>query len=120
MLNVGFDFQSLKGDPEGWTETYSIVITSLFNPYVNIFAKVDFLMKYISPQRRRINRATTRFNNMLQGLADKRRQEIMNGETKGVPEHEKDLLTLMIEADIRDGSETSTTELRVSILCPCY
>ncbi|KAL7330391.1 hypothetical protein PS15p_205347 [Mucor circinelloides] len=111
----GFDFQSLKGDPEGWTETYNIVITSLFNPYVNIFAKVDFLMKYISPERRRINRATTRFNNMLQNLADKRRQEIMNGDTKDVPEHEKDLLTLMIEADIRDGSETTTTELRHNI-----
>ncbi|CAO0796784.1 unnamed protein product [Mucor circinelloides] len=110
----GFDFQSLKGDPEGWTETYNIVITSLFNPYVNIFAKVDFLMKYISPERRRINRATARFNNMLQSLADKRRQDIMNGDTKDVPEHEKDLLTLMIEADIRDGSETTSTELRVS------
>ncbi|OAC99501.1 CYP509 protein [Mucor lusitanicus CBS 277.49] len=110
----GFDFQSLNGDTEGWTETYNIVITSLFNPYVNIFAKVDFLMKYISPERRRINRATTRFNDMLQGLADTRRQEILNGETKDVLEHEKDLLTLMIEADIRDGSETLTTELRVS------
>lgn len=51
---------------------------------------------------------------MLQSLADKRRQEIMNGDTKDVPEHEKDLLTLMIEADIRDGSETTSTELRVS------
>ncbi|KAF1802679.1 cytochrome P450 [Mucor lusitanicus] len=111
----GFDFQSLNGDTEGWTETYNIVITSLFNPYVNIFAKVDFLMKYISPERRRINRATTRFNDMLQGLADTRRQEILNGETKDVLEHEKDLLTLMIEADIRDGSETLTTELRHNI-----
>lgn len=106
----------MKGDPEGWTDTYNIVITSLFNPYVNIFAKIDFLMKYISPERRRINRATIRFNNMLQDLADTRRQEIVNGETEGVPENEKDLLTLMIEADIRDGSETTTTELRVRLL----
>lgn len=73
-------------------------------------------MKYISPERRRINKATIRFNNMLQGLADKRRQEIVNGETRGIPESEKDLLTLMIEADIRDGSETTTTELRVILL----
>jgi cytochrome P450 len=106
----------LKGDPEGWTDTYNIVITSLFNPYVNIFAKFDFLMKYISPERRRINKATIRFNNMLQGLADKRRQEIVNGKTRGIPESEKDLLTLMIEADIRDGSETTTTQLRVILM----
>ncbi|GAN08777.1 hypothetical protein MAM1_0222d08293 [Mucor ambiguus] len=68
-------------------------------------------MRCISPERR-ISRETTRFNNMLQGLADQRRQEIMNGAIKGAPGHEEDLLTQMIEADTRDGLETSTTELR--------
>lgn len=114
MVCIGFDFQSLKGDPEGWTSTYEIVISALFNPWLNIFAKVDFLFKYLSPQRRRVMKATTRFNNMLESLTERRRKEILQGDTVGVPEGEKDLLTLMIEADIRENTETSTQELRVS------
>lgn len=103
----------MKGDPEGWTSTYETVISSLFNPWLNIFAKVDFLFKYVSPQRRKVIKATTRFNEMLQNLIERRRTEILEGNTAGVPEGEKDLLTLMIEADIRENSETSTQELRV-------
>ncbi|KAK4514857.1 uncharacterized protein ATC70_002462 [Mucor velutinosus] len=49
-------------------------------------------------------------------LESKKNAILAYDETKGVPEHEKGLLTLMIVADIRDGSETSTTELSVSIL----
>lgn len=111
----GFDFQSLKGDPEGWTSKYNTVISTLFNPFINLFAKYDFLIKYISPERRRVIKATDEFNVMLSNLADKRRQEILNGEKKDMAENEKDLLTLMIEADIREGVETTTTELRVSV-----
>lgn len=109
----GFDFQSLKGDPEGWTRKYNIVISSLFNPFTSIIAKYDFLFNYISAERRRVNKATDEFNLMLSNLADKRREKILKGETKDIPENEKDLLTLMIEADIREGVKITTTELRV-------
>lgn len=87
----------------------------MFNPFVNLFAKYDFLIKYVSAERRRVIKATDEFNVMLSRLADTRRQEILNGEKKNIAENEKDLLTLMIEADIREGVETTTTELRVGI-----
>lgn len=51
---------------------------------------------------------------MLDRLTEKRRSDILAGANSGVPENEKDLLTLMIEADIREEGDTSTEELRVS------
>lgn len=90
-----------------------MVIAGLFNPWINIFAKVDFLMHYISPERRRINKATIKFTQMLDELADKKRKEILAGSNSDIPENEKDLLTLMIEADIRDKGTISNQELRV-------
>ncbi|CAO3614068.1 unnamed protein product [Mucor hiemalis] len=110
-----FNFQSLRGDPEGWTKTYNVAIAGLFNPWINIFAKVDFLLHYISPQRRRINNATLKFSSMLDELADKKREEILAGSNSDIPENEKDLLTLMIEADIRDKGTISNQELRHNI-----
>lgn len=111
---LGFDFQSLKGDPEGWTKTYNIFVDTFFNPWTTVFYRFDFLIKYFSAKRRRIDRATEKFNGMLDALTNKRRQDIENGLKSGIPENEKDLLTLMIEADIREDGNTSTEELRVS------
>lgn len=111
---IGFNFQALKGDPEEWTKTYNTFILSLFDPWLSVFASVDFLIKFISPKRRRVIKASIKFNSMLDDLTNKRRQEILEGEKKSTPESEKDLLTLMIEADMREGGDASTEELRVS------
>ncbi|KAG2236257.1 cytochrome P450 [Thamnidium elegans] len=115
LAAFGFDFQSLKGDPEGWTKTYNIFIVTLFNPWAAIFSKLDFLVKYFSAERRRVDRATDKFNDMIDALTNKRRQDIENGLKNGIPENEKDLLTLMIEADMREDGNTSTEELRHNI-----
>lgn len=113
---VDFNFQSLGGDPEGWTATYNQVIKGLFNPWSSVFAKFDFLIRYVSAERRRADAATKKFCNMLDELANKKRKDILAGVNTGVAESEKDLLTLMIEADLRDNKEEtiSNLELRVS------
>jgi cytochrome P450 len=105
----------MTGDPDGWTKAYDIIIGSLFDPWVNVFSKVDFLVQYISAKRRKVIKATAEFNSMIDELAKKRRQEILSGERSDIPDNEKDLLTLMIEADLREGTKTSTLELRVTI-----
>lgn len=53
---------------------------------------------------------------MMEELANEKRQKILNGEMKNVADQEKDLLTMMIEADIEEGTETTATQLRVHIL----
>jgi cytochrome P450 len=110
-LNIGFDFQSLKGDPEEWTKTYNIVFASLANLWFHLIP--PFLIKLISPNT---VRATEKFYKMLENLADNRRKEILRGEKSHIPDNEKDLLTLMIEADIEAGTQVTSVELRVSHL----
>ncbi|KAI8988313.1 cytochrome P450 [Mycotypha africana] len=111
----GFDFQAMKGDPEGWTKKYDIIVASLFGPALFFFAKYDFLLMYLSPKRRRVMKATVEFNEMLENLADKRRQEILDDKMQNIPDSEKDLLTLMIEADLHESTKTTTKELRENI-----
>ncbi|KAI8994753.1 cytochrome P450 [Pilobolus umbonatus] len=115
ITTFGFDFQSLEGDPEGWTSTYDKVIDSLFDPWMNIFARFDFITRRISTKRRESEYALHRFNKMLDGLIDKRRTEILDGLKSDVPDNEKDLLTLILEADIEHRGLTSTEEIRHNI-----
>ncbi|KAI8091152.1 cytochrome P450 [Gilbertella persicaria] len=115
LAGFAFDFQSLTGDPEGWSKTYNVVIRSLFNPWVNVFAKIDFILYTIMPSKRESYHAVIKFNKMLVNMADKRRQEIYDGQKSNLPESEKDLLTLMIEAELREGVTTTSQELRENI-----
>lgn len=54
---------------------------------------------------------------MMENLADEKRRQILNGEMKNLADSEKDLLTMMIEADIEEGTKTTTTQLRVRHTC---
>lgn len=112
-LSLGFDFQSLRGDPQQWTETYHIVMSNIFNPLSNLFIKFSFILKHISTKFVKTQAATRRLLSMMEDLADEKRQKILNGEMKNLSDQEKDLLTMMIEADIEEGTKTTTTQLRV-------
>ncbi|KAF1802379.1 hypothetical protein V8B55DRAFT_1594502 [Mucor lusitanicus] len=111
----GFDFQSLRGDPQQWTETYHIVMSNIFNPLSNLFIKFSFLLKHISPKFVKTQAATRRLLSMMEDLADEKRQKILNGEMQNLSDQEKDLLTMMIEADIEEGTKTTTIQLRQNI-----
>jgi cytochrome P450 len=91
------------------------VTKGLFNPWINILGRADYFYRLLSPSRRLIDDATKKLCSMLDRLADSKRMEILAGVKSDVPENEKDLLTLMIEAEIRDNEEEtmSTLELRV-------
>ncbi|OBZ84645.1 Phylloquinone omega-hydroxylase CYP4F2 [Choanephora cucurbitarum] len=110
-----FDFKSLSGDPEGWTEIYNVIMKGMFDPWVFLFGKMEFILQYIIPSKRECIKSVVKFNKMLVEMADKRRQEIQNGKKLNTPNSEKDLLTLMIEAEMEEGIMTTNEELRENI-----
>ncbi|KAI8385815.1 cytochrome P450 [Blakeslea trispora] len=110
-----FDFKALLDDPEGWTSNYDLIMGDLFNPWVFVFNKIDFIIQTILPSRRRSLNAVIKFNKMVGDMTEKRRQEILNGEKKDIPDSEKDLLTLLIEADLQEGNTATNDVLRENI-----
>ena len=113
---LDFDFKALLGDPDGWTKTYDTIMKSLFDPWIFLFSNIDFILQDILPSRRQSTAAVIKFNKMLIDMAERRRQEIQRGEKKAVPDNEKDLLTLLIEADLEEGNTATNDELRVSTM----
>ncbi|KAL7316548.1 hypothetical protein PS15m_005631 [Mucor circinelloides] len=111
----GFDFKSLRGDPQRWADTYHVVMSNIFNPLSSLFIKFSFIWKRISTKFVQTQEATDRLLSMMENLADEKRRQILNGEMKNLADSEKDLLTMMIEADIEEGTKTTTTQLRQNI-----
>lgn len=117
MFRLGFDFESLRGDPQRWADTYHVVMSNIFNPLSSLFIKFSFIWKRISTKFVQTQEATDRLLSMMENLADEKRRQILNGEMKNLADSEKDLLTMMIEADIEEGTKTTTTQLRVRHTC---
>lgn len=112
-LYLGFEFKAMTGDPENWTSTYESVNKGLFDPLLNIMGSFSFLLAFSSEKRRQID-AVTKLNNKLSQLAEKKRKEVQEDFQSDKPEHEKDLVTLMLEAEQRGEGITSDEQLRVS------
>ncbi|CAO3654865.1 unnamed protein product [Mucor fragilis] len=111
----GFDFQSLRGDPQNWADTYHTVMSNIFNPMSSLLIRFSFIWRLISTKFVQIQKATDRLLSMMENLADEKRRQILNGEMEDLADQEKDLLTMMIEADIEEGTKTTTTQLRQNI-----
>ena len=112
---IGFDFKALQGDPDEWTKTYRLVSDCLFDPVINVFSSYSFILDRIYPRRRRGVIATRKLGEKFLEIAQQKRMEIKSGVYADVPDNEKDLLTLMLEAEEKGGVWTSEDELRVSI-----
>ncbi|CEJ05050.1 hypothetical protein RMCBS344292_18998 [Rhizopus microsporus] len=111
----GFDFKALKGDPDNWTRTYHIINDALFNPTANMLTSLNPILSIISPERRRILEAIKKLNGMLEAMIKQKRQEVQSNAQAHAPENEKDLLTLMLEAQQRGEGLATDEELKHNV-----
>lgn len=104
----------MQGDPENWTSTYALVNEGLFDPLLNVMGSFSFLLTLLFPEKRKQMDAVSRLNAKLAQLAEQKRKEVQEGLHADKPENEKDLVTLMLEAE-QANEAIKDEELRVSI-----
>ncbi|CAO3697771.1 unnamed protein product [Rhizopus stolonifer] len=115
VTTFDYDFQSLNGDPEDWLGTFESVSNGLFSPAATIFSALDPLFLLISPTRKKCQKSLEYINNKFDEIAQKKRELIRKGVTSNTPESEKNLLTLMLEAEQRGEVMVDPIELRQNI-----
>jgi cytochrome P450 len=109
-----FNFESLeKTEQNEWTETYTTIQKGFQSPIPFVFAKYDWALKYILPGRKTMLKNVDRLNGLLLSIAEKRRQEIKDKKFDDRPDSEKDLLTLILESEIREEGFIHNEEIKV-------
>ncbi|KAI8391099.1 cytochrome P450 [Radiomyces spectabilis] len=115
----GFDFLSLEEENSIWRETYENVIASVRDPITNVFPQIDSIRAWFFPSRRARLEGTAKLNNLLLNMAQERRrfltEQKATGQEDTKSDSEKDLLTLMLEAEIRGEGNLSDEELRTNM-----
>ena len=105
-------------DPDSvWVKTYRQLFDGFTNVIPLVFPRLDVIYRAISAKRREQYNSVFKLIDLLDDMADKKRallQDASNSHIRDVPEHEKDLLQLMLEAELRGEGNWTKTELRVS------
>lgn len=74
---------------------------------------MENLLIYVVPKRRKAAKAVVKLNEKFDQLVSTKRQELQNGRFSNKPDNEKDLLTLMLEAELQGEALETSEQLRV-------
>ncbi|KAI9256691.1 cytochrome P450 [Sporodiniella umbellata] len=110
----GFNFNSMSGGSTEWKKVYTMVSEALADPLFNIMGRFSFLLRLI-PEKRKQLEAVSKLSGLLNRVAEQRRQEVQKGLYIDKPNGEKDLVTLMLEAEQSSGGFLSSIELQHNI-----
>ncbi|KAI9307943.1 cytochrome P450 [Cunninghamella echinulata] len=113
---LGVDFEALTNPDSIWTSTYENVRVGLRNPLPFLFPFVDNHFRFLIPGRTKMVKAVQKLNTLILEMANERRQLVKESmQDNSIPESEKDLLTLMLEAEERGEIKTDNDQLRSNL-----
>ena len=116
---IGFKFNALHDEDSVWVKTYNRFMES-FSDFTIFFPRISKMLRWFDRTRRERYEAGFKMAELLDNMADEKRQALLDKKNKkegdDIPDSEKDLLTLMLEAEMNDKEGVSLTkeELRVS------
>lgn len=111
---LGFDFNA-TGDPQAeWLQRYNKFVQAMLNPFFIFFPSMD--SKYVSwfPKRKHVHDELGKFLKLIDDVIENKRTLLKDTTLSDIPEAERDILTLMLEAESADDGRLTDEELRVS------
>ncbi|KAI8094932.1 cytochrome P-450 cyp509A1 [Gilbertella persicaria] len=114
----GFDFNATVDPKSKWVEIYDSINDGLQDPLFFMFPSFDHQWLWLFPKRKAIHDKLDIFLKMMDNVITTKRKDIRQGKVTNdnLEEHEKDILTLMIEAEERGEGILTDTDLK-SNLC---
>ncbi|KAI8146534.1 cytochrome P450 [Fennellomyces sp. T-0311] len=110
-----FNFDTLGDKQSEWILRFERIVEVVQNPVYFVMPFIERHFKFMFPQLNKAHQEMTVYANMINDIVRRKREAIMRGETSNIPEHEKDLLTLMIEASMKGQEYFSDEEFQANI-----
>ncbi|KAI9249256.1 cytochrome P450 [Phascolomyces articulosus] len=110
-----FNFGSLEDENSVWVKKYELTFKGFMDVIPIIYPKLDYIYRAISKGRRERYNAAFELTKLLDNLADEKRKSLMEKRSTASDnrrQSDKDLLTLMLEAEMAGEGTWSKKELR--------
>ncbi|KAI8879154.1 cytochrome P450 [Backusella circina FSU 941] len=116
---AGFDFQfnAITDKNNEWVNTYNTISHGVVDPLFFIFPALEAYFLFMFPKRKQIHDELKKFQGMIRGIIEEKRRKIKSGENRNavLQENEKDLLTLMLESEMKGEGKMTDDELEANI-----
>lgn len=88
----------------------------ILDPLFFIFPVLEAHFLWMFPKRKQIHNELKKFQGMIRGVIEEKRRKIESGENQNavLEENEKDLLTLMLESEMKGEGKMTDEELEVN------
>ncbi|KAI8887606.1 cytochrome P450 [Backusella circina FSU 941] len=112
-----FDFNALADRNNYWVTTYHAVMQGIFSPGYAIFPFIEKYFLWLFPKRKEVHENLNQFLHMVDTIIDEKRKKIQEGKNSNdvLEENEKDLLTLMLENEMKGDDSMTNEELKSNI-----
>lgn len=110
---LGLDFKAVSDKESDWFKTYTVIDHGIQDPFYFLLPAFDSSLLWLSSKRQAVHKEMDKFNSTLKEIIAKKRESIHNDVLE---DNEKDLLTLMIEAEAKGEGFMSDQELKVSYI----
>lgn len=121
---VGFDFECSKIKDNQWLNNYETIRENMSKVFFVIFQIFDDQLKWLFPSRVDAHKKLDVLLDKIDGMIESRRAEVFNDmktpEYQNKPTAEKDVMTLMLEAEHEGEGKMSNEELRVNFACSYF
>ncbi|CAO3646129.1 unnamed protein product [Cunninghamella blakesleeana] len=107
----GFDFNSIKDEKSKWHVIYSDIIEYARNPLFLILPKLELNFLWLFPKRREEFKTLDKWKGVLLQVIESKREELKNHTSQEIEESEKDILSLMLEGELRGEGVLTNEEL---------
>ncbi|KAG2224183.1 hypothetical protein INT45_001301, partial [Circinella minor] len=109
----GFKFNALNDENSIWVKTYNQFIEG-FTDFTVFLPRINKILRWFDHKRREQYEAGFKLAELLDKMAAEKKQALLEKKTKkdgdDIPDSEKDLLTLMLEAEMNDKEGVSMTK----------
>jgi cholesterol 24(S)-hydroxylase len=115
IIHLDFDFNAIGDKENEWVKTYDVVNTGFVDPLFFMFPVLEAYFLWLFPKRRQAHQDLVKFQGMIRGVIEEKRGKIESGENQNenLDDNEKDLLTLMLESEMKGEGKMTDTELEV-------
>lgn len=117
-IHLGFDFECVSVVDNKWLKGYDNIRDNFADLFFILFQIFDDELKWMFPHRVSAHKDLDRLLANIDNVIAERKAEMASNATNPskVPDAEKDILTLMLEAEQQGEGKLSDLELRVCIL----
>jgi cytochrome P450 len=93
-----YDFEALDNPNNEKVDNYNLIMHGIRNPFFFFFPVLEKRFLWALPKRREIHRTMDKMNKLFYSIIENKRQTLAS-QKGSVEDAEKDLLTLMLEAN---------------------